>query len=269
MNKLELNLTKNFYTAKNVGKNITFQKILLVKNDASWNWEGVIHEQIVSSKPTEGEMLTGVINEYNSVQGDRTRKKNKLAQDIEILKKALQKEPKNPRYLFYLAQTYLIDGQLENAIFFFQKRVELSKTQKTCPEETFWSLYSIGCLQSDLKKESSVVIDSFLTAFAFDETRAEPLFRLAVEFQLMESYILGYLVIEKALKIPRPSAALQIQHAVYDYLLELKKAELAWLLGRAEESLEQYKKLLHLEKIPETTREMVQKNVDILSTVRI
>ncbi len=265
MGKIELNLTKDYYTTKTIGKNITFQKILLVKNEASWSWEGVIHEQIVSAKPTEGEMLLGIVNDYSSVEGARSRQKDKWARDIEVLKKALQKEPQNPRYLFYLAQTYLIDGQLENAISFYQKRVSLAQTKKTCPEEVFWSLYSIGCLQSDLKKPQDVVIDSFLAAFSFDETRAEPLFRLAVEFQQTESFILGYLVIEKALKIPRPNSASQIQHAVYDYLLELKKAELAWLLGRAEESFEQYKKLLYLEKIPEKTRQMIQKNVEILS----
>lgn len=267
MNKIELNLEKDYYTARMVGKNITFQRILLIKNDSSWKWEGALHELVSSSKPVEGALLEGVTNQYNAVEGHRSSKPDKWKRDIVLLEEELKKDPDNGRYQFYLAQSYLIDGQTEKALLEFQKRTEMRGNTLFATEEVFWSLYTIGCLQSDLKKPDDLVIDSFLRAFAFDETRAEPLFRLAVHFQLMGSPILSYLTIQRALKIPKPTAALQIQHAVYDYLLTLKRAEMAWLIGKAEESFDQYKKLLESPNLPQATRDMVLKNVETLSGI--
>lgn len=263
MNKIDLDLTKDYYTAKMIGKNITFQRILLVKNDESWKWHGVLHELISSSKLTDGAVLEGITGEYNAVLGFRSSQKDKWLKDVAILEEALEKEPENPRYRFYLAQTCLMTGDLEKAILNYQKRVDIPG--KTCPDEVFWSLYTIGCLQSDLKKPHDVVIDSFLKAFAFDEKRREPLYRLAVQFQLMDSAILGYLVAKRALQIPKPTHALQIQHAVYDYLLELKYAELAWQIGKTQESFEQYKKLSGRPKIPEKTQLIIEQNIESLS----
>lgn len=254
-------LDKDFYKVKTLGKNVSFERILLVKNDGHWSWKGVLHELITSSHPAQGELLEGVINEYNLLPGFRSSDPDKWRKDIIILHTALQKEPNNTRYVFYLAQTYAASGQFEQALEQYERRVSMEEEKKACPEEFFWSLYSIGCLQSDLKRPHQLVIDSLLKAFSFDKTRAEPLYRLAIQFQLMESYILGYVVLQWALKLPFPARALRIQHPVYDYLMSLKLAELSLKIGKQEEALTLYRALLHHPKVPLETKKTLESNI--------
>ncbi|MDP1608513.1 MAG: hypothetical protein Q8L98_04270 [Chlamydiales bacterium] len=255
---MSFNLNKDYYKAKMIGKNISFQRILLIKNDGHWSWKGVLHEFITSSHPVQGELLEGVINEHNLVAGFRSSDPDKWRKDITILHAALKKEPNNTRYVFYLAQTYAASGQLEQALEQYERRISMEEENKTCPEEFFWSLYSIGCLQSDLKRPHQVVIDSFLKAFFFDKTRAEPLYRLAIQFQIMESYILGYVVLQWALKLPFPEKAPRIQHSVYDYLMSLKLAELSLKIGKQEEGTSLYQALLHHPKVPLESKKNIE-----------
>lgn len=256
-------LDKDYYVATMIGKNITFQRILLVKNDPLWRWEGVLHESLSHPHRLEGAFLEGVINEYNHVPGARSSQPDKWANDIEVLEKALQREPKNTRYVFYLAQSYAVNGQWEKALEQYERRASMG--EQTSQEEMFWALYCIGCLQSDLNRPHEQVIDSLLKAFYYDPTRAESLYRLAVQFQLMESPILGYLVAKEAIKLPPPRKALKIQHAVYDYLLQIKLAELSCLIGNRDESLALYQALSLNPKVPLETQEIIQKNIQILS----
>ena len=255
-------LEKDYYTAKMIGKNITFQRILLVKNDPLWKWEGVLHESLSHPHFTDGSFLEGVINLYNHVPGNRSSQKDKWIKDIEILEKALLKEPENTRYVFYLAQTYAVNGDLEKALKHYLRRVEMG--EKNSKEEMFWALYCVGCLQSDLKMPHELVIDSLLKAFDYDGSRAESLYRLADELQRMESYILAYLIIQEATLLSFPKKALKVQHAIYDYLLQLKLAELSCLIGKREESLKHYVALSKNPKVPQDTQEIIQKNIQIL-----
>ncbi len=235
----------------------------MIKNDHLWKWEGVLHESLTHPNQVKGSILEGVINEYNHVPGARSSDPDKWRKDIQVLENALQKTPNNPRYVFYLAQSYAVLGEWEKALKQYQLRVTMG--EKPSREEMFWSLYSIGCLQSDLQKPQELVIDSFLAAFQYDPSRAEPLYRLAIQFQLMESYILGYLVAQEAFELPIPKQALKIQHAVYDYLLHLKLAELSFQIGNQKESLSHYQALAKNAKVPAMTQEIIQKNIKILS----
>ena len=263
MKKIAFKLDKDYYAAKMIGKNITFHRILMIKNDPLWKWEGVLHESLTHPNQVKGSILEGVINEYNHVPGARSSDPDKWRKDINILENALQKDPNNGRYAFYLAQSYAVLGEWEKALKQYQIRVAMG--EKASREEMFWSLYCIACLQSDLQKPHEFVIDSFLTAFHYDPSRAEPLYRLAVQFQLMESYILGYLVAKEAFELPMPKKALKIQHAIYDYLLHLKLAELSCQIGNREESLSHYQALANNPKTPAKIQEIIQTNIKILS----
>lgn len=259
-----MKLEKDYYFVKSIGKNITFQKILLAKNEPHWEWQGILHETLVSSKTVQGEMLEGIVNQYNVNPGSRSSDPKKWSKDIIVLEEELKRDPSQGRYLFYLAQTYAVSGQLDKALECYQRRVSLGQKIERDKEELFWSLYSIGCLQSDLHWPDDTVIDSFLNAFSFDSTRAEPLYRLATHFQRMESYILGYVVIQWAKEMPMPHGAQRMQHAVYQYLIALKFAELAASVGKREESLSAYTALLDNPHAPEEAKEIARKNIALL-----
>jgi glycosyltransferase involved in cell wall biosynthesis len=256
------NLSQDYYLLHHVGKNIDFLKIFLIKNDPYWRWEGEIHEFINNPTAIVGEVLEGAINEYNYVQGCRSNDPDTLNKDINILEKALQKDPSNNRNVFYLAQSYAKQGQLLPAIKQYEKRISLGKGNTyMSKEEVFWSFYNIGCLQHSLQFSSEIVIESLLKAFHFDETRAEPLYRLAMQFQLMDSFIMSYLLIKHALTLPVPTRYVRMQRLVYEYLLQLKLAECAYFIGKTEESISNYQQLLANKHVPEEIKEIIKENL--------
>ena len=255
-------LNKDYYLVHNVGKNIDFLKTILIKNDPHWRWEGVIHEFITNPAPILGEVLEGVINEYNYVEGTRSKDPDTPKKDIAVLEKAIEKEPLNSRYVFYLAQSYAREGRSLAAIAQYEKRIALGNGNTYMSrEEVFWSFYNIGCLQHSLQFPHETVIESLLKAFHFDETRAEPLYRLALQFQLMDSFIMSYLLVKQALALPKPTRYVRMQRLVYEYLLQLKLAECAYFIGNTEESLFNYHQLLLNSQVPEETKEIIKDNL--------
>ncbi|MBS0625536.1 MAG: glycosyltransferase [Verrucomicrobia bacterium] len=259
-------LDKDYYLARMVGKNVDFQRVLLIKNHSEWRWKGALHEFITNPLPIVGAFLPGVINEYNLVPGNRARDPEKNIKDTKILEEALKKNPDDARAAFYLAQTYAIGGQLGLALKQYEKRVEMGNGNNwMSKEEVFWSLFCIAQLQNELQFPAKTIIDSFLNAWQFDEERAEPLYRLSVYLQQIECHFLGYLLVKEALKIPVPKFYTRLQRPVYDYLLQLKLAEFAYLLGRSEEAQAEYGNLLKIPNLPEETREMAEKNYMLLN----
>ena len=259
-------LKRDYYLLQMVGKTVDFRRIFLIKNDPEWRWVGVLHEFVTNPNPVTGEVLSGIAGQYNHVAGHRSRDLEKSKKDLSILRAALIQDPQNSRYVFYLAQTLAASGQYFEALEQYQKRVSMGSGNSLMDkEEVFWSLYQMGCIESDLQMASEKVIDRFMKAIQFDETRAEPYYRLSVEFQLIDSHILGYLLIKEALTLPKPNFYIRLQRSVYDYLLQLKLAEFSYLIGNIEESRAAYRELLANAKAPEETKEMARKNLIGLS----
>jgi hypothetical protein len=117
---------------------------------------------------------------------------------VQILTDALEKEPNNERYMFYLAQSYASAGDAPNAITHYQKRASMGGW----PEEVFWSLFQVARQQEKLKIDPKVIEASYLKAFQSRPSRIEPLYYLMHNARVRGEYQKGYDLGRIAIKVP-------------------------------------------------------------------
>ncbi len=162
--------------------------------------------------------------------------------------KALEKEPDNTRYVYYLAVSYLNAGKWQQALDNFQKRIALGP-HLAGSGEIFNALYFSGCLQITLKMEPKKIIDSLSNAYLYDPSRAEPLYQLGSYLIEQQSYLLADLVLRKALTLPQPKEIFgshYILNWIYDWGVLHKFAECSFKMGQFGESKKALEKLIEM-----------------------
>jgi hypothetical protein len=149
--KSSLNMDQ--YLTPQYNDQIKFWLTRLLKASLPWRSVGVTHEYwdidrsklkdcAISYFDTRGKLNNLVINDQQD-GGSRT---DKFERDKRLLLEGFQ-DPLTPldlktRYLFYLGQTSLCLGELEEAIYWYKKRVDAGGWV----EEVFYSLLKIGQL---------------------------------------------------------------------------------------------------------------------------
>jgi glycosyltransferase involved in cell wall biosynthesis len=131
--------------------------------------------------------------------GDGGCKTNKFTRDIELLNAAIEKEPDNPRYHFYLAQSYKDLGQKDMAIKHYKRRVEIGGWI----EEVFMSLLELGHLYMK-KDDSANAISCWLEAYDRHPTRAESLAEICKHYRIIGHQRTAYMIWKTGSEIPYP-----------------------------------------------------------------
>ncbi len=245
-------------TQTNIG-----QRILLINNEIEWQWKGVLHESIVRPYVRSLEVLTNLTILATSDEGARAKDPKKHHKDAELLEQALQKEPMNSRYVFYLAQSYVNAHEYALALKNYEKRSTMGETGY----EVFWSLYSIGMLQQQLGMDLEMVLKSFQKAHEYRKDRAEPIYRLAKIHHQLKNDTLAYNLLKTALAFPLPLDTGYIEHWIYDFGLLLVLADCAQALGKYQEAEAAYQQLLLKNTLPSLAREEIKKSL-ILTSMR-
>jgi hypothetical protein len=78
----------------------------MVNNQLDGEWEGVLHEEIKVSSITSYVDLNEVIILATTTYGGRFQDPEKHVKYAQVVEKALESDPENARYVFYLAQSY-------------------------------------------------------------------------------------------------------------------------------------------------------------------
>jgi glycosyltransferase involved in cell wall biosynthesis len=249
-------LDKPFYVMPSMNGDTEHLRIQMVDNDPNWKWVGVLHESIVNTKEMGGEILRDAIIDCSAKDGFRFCDPQKFHKDARILEKALQDDPSNSRYVFYLAQSYLNAGQYFLALQNYMKRAGMSG--ESC--ETFFSQFCVGYLQDFLKMGDRLVIESYLKAIRMNAERAEPYERLGRYFYQKGWPLLGYLLAQRACFLPkRSSYSSYVLHSAYDFAVLLLKADCAKLIGKREEADRDYRCLLADGRLPSNIRQKIVK----------
>jgi glycosyltransferase involved in cell wall biosynthesis len=235
----------------------------LINNHLHWQWKGVLHEVISSDEAKSFEVLQGIRNICNThPEGASGRSKESKAikhlRDAATLEKALQEEPENSRYAFYLGISYAGAGQFEKAKKAFEKRLEMVSYDH---DEIYQTFYNLGLMQTKLG-ENEAAIRTFLSAHAFRPTRAEPLLRASILYSDMGNVLVAYLLAQYALAFPYPKDETCVEYVAYDYTIQVQHAYCALLLGKKEEAAAAYRKLLDNPNVPETFRPALQNNYE-------
>jgi glycosyltransferase involved in cell wall biosynthesis len=238
----------------------TFQRIHFVNNKLDWHWYGVLHEGIACSEAKTHEVLKKVQNLAVTGDGHRSQDPKKHQKDALTLENALKIEPNNSRYVFYLAQTYLNCKEYEDSIKTYEKRAIMGGAE----EEVFYSLYMVGKLKQFLAKPFDEITNSYTACFISRPTRAEPLYRLACLFIDRKEYIQAYAILKLAVDIPLPDDLLFVEESVYEYEAPFQLANCAAYIGKHEEAMKIYERLVSLETLPSQIQNNIKVNLKII-----
>ncbi len=155
-------------------------------------------------------------------------------------------EPLLSRYYFYLAQTFRDLNDTQQALHWYQKRVERGGSA----EETYMAQAEKARLTILAKAPHAVILAEHLKAFALRPTRAEALWQLAAYCRESQRYPLGYLFASLGKDMPMPDDMLFVRRDVHEWRLLDELAICAYWIGRYQESLEASQRLLAEARFP-------------------
>ncbi len=223
-------------------------RIALIQNSLDWEWRGAAY---ASSEAQNLELLNGVMNSCNIEVALRF-------DTLTALEKAVQKNPENDRYLFYLGQEYFALQQFQPARDCFEKRASMKSQNE---EETFLTLDYLGQIKEFLG-EPDLALCYYFQANAHRQTRAEPLLRCASMYRAQGNYLFGYLLTKYALSLPYPAQDTLVEEDIYDHKLLIEFANCSLLFGKFEEGLQACNQLLANPNLPKKYVENLISNRD-------
>jgi tetratricopeptide (TPR) repeat protein len=183
-----------------------YQNMRIVKNDGLYSYVGVTHEYINTPKnckrysiPKEHLFIIDI--------GDGGSKSNKYERDINLLTKAIEEDPKNDRYHFYLANSYNDSGQYEKAIEYYKKRITLGGWE----QEIWYSYYKIGNCYKNMDKMSDAIC-AWMEGYDFFPYRLEGLYEILKHYRYISKHKLAKIFYELCKNI------LHLNRNIDDYL---------------------------------------------------
>ena len=175
-----------------------------------------------------GAWYRGVTHEYLDVPAGETaplagawyldhasgaNRPEKSARDIALLAVALEREPENARYWFYLGQSYRDAGRLAEAAEAYARRAGMGGWG----EEAWEARLQLARCRRDLKEEGAFVAEA-LAAFDERPARAEPLHDLARHYRIKGQNELAVLFAERGLELAAPAGdTLFVEDWIYQY----------------------------------------------------
>jgi glycosyltransferase involved in cell wall biosynthesis len=160
------------------------------------------------------------------------KSKRRWKQDLVLLSKAWEENPKDPRTTFYLAQTYHCLNDVDNAWRFYQYRENLSGWD----EENFVTLFRLGRLATQVKQINNpygwaTAMDYFLKAFSLRPHRIEPLLCIADHYwpdNIQTCYLFSQFAYDKPYPV---NDSLFVNTEAYQYTRYELMSRCAWYMG--------------------------------------
>ena len=220
----------------------------------SWEFRGAVHEYAIC---LEGDPTVNLNGDYNFVfrsLGNRGKDPLKFQRDIDVLLAEYEKDPNDPRTVFYLAQSYRDLGDVDSAIRWYQQRVGM----QGWVEENYIAALELGKLLSTQNDDSSKVVKSFENAWRIRPSRSEALVELAKHHRDNKNWFDGYLAASRACEIPFPEEdRLFVDASAYHWRALDEFAIAAGQLGLHDEAIVACSRLLESPVLPFQQRERV------------
>lgn len=237
----------------------------IFKTGIGWCYEGVLHEYAHCPNKPDLQLAKldhpGYHIEARTEGGARNKgitPQEKYAKDAVVLEKALEKEPMNSRYQFYLAQSYFDSQQWDKSFEAYEKRAKMGGWE----EEVYYSLFRMALIGMMQQKPWDTVLNLFLAAYNYRPCRAEPLYHIARIYRLNGYPRIGYIYAKAGLNIAPPKHdILFISQDTYDWQLLDELASTAYYVHAFDEGLAASKRLLAEGKVPPSEIQRIQANV--------
>jgi len=208
-------------SVKQVNGNLDYYNVRLMRLADEWWCEGCTHEHWTGGGVTS-ELPQGVA--WIEDRDDGGCKADKLERDKGLLLAGLAKQPECVRYMFYLAQTYRCLGEDEQAIIWYQRRIEAGGWV----EEIWYSLLMMAHIKLKSKDtfEAERLVDKGL---ALQGDRIEGVLSLISHFREASQHFKAwhYLKVAEGMKMPS-DARLFLERDAYGHKLDYERSILHW-----------------------------------------
>jgi len=197
----------------------------LIRAHRGVRFVGVVHECL--DRVSDYCVPTDVFFELHTTRYGYEKTKARWVRDCDLLLKEFERDPSDPRTVFYLAQTYACLSDLEHAAFYYEKRCALAGWD----EENFMARYRLAQIYQEQGKWDQA-LTSYLQAYTMRPTRIEPLIRIAQYYLKEHKYELCYLFVRRALDKQYPAHDyLFIEKDIYTYVRYDLLGQCAWYIG--------------------------------------
>lgn len=242
------------------GPGTTYWRRQLFRDGLRWHYVGVLHEYADCHDPFTEERLNGDYLIESRRLGGRNLNPQKYLHDAEVLLADVQRNPDNPRSVFYLAQSYFDANDMVEARRWYARRAEMAGFD----EEVYFSLNRVAECMARMDEPWPNVQDAYLRAWEYRPQRAEPLYHIAVHYRTDGRYQLGYLFAERAAQIPPPvHDLLFLNSELYAWRALDEQAVCASWIGKQPETFDICRRLLARDDIPDDDRARISANRDI------
>ncbi len=214
--------------------NLEYPNCRLVRMDYPWKCIGVTHEYW-DGVTTRLDKSVCWIDDQN----DGGCKSDKFERDARLLEEGLKENPKNERYMFYLAQTYHSLGRWKDSIAMYKKRFNAGGWD----EERWYSLFMIG--DAYLKLKEPLKFEMYMQkAMNFRPGRAEASYALTKYFREVGDHHKAWFYLLRGRSIPMSTDSLFIDKPVYTGKFDYEATILMYYIGKHEEGLRESMKYL-------------------------
>lgn len=245
---------------------LQYYRAQMVKSNQDWVYEGVLHEYLAYKGNPEGSFQDGNIIDSAVIASISPFKRassleEKYLNDSKVLHKALEKEPNNARYVFYLAQSYRDAGKSEESIYWYKKRVNLGGWQ----EEVYYSLYMIAKLNEKLGADSKSLVEMYTQAWEYRPFRLEACYHAMRHLRNIGHNYLAYTYGLAGSQNPGCKDILFIEQEVWQWRFIDEFSLAAFFSGYPQKSVELTQKLLASDTfkiVPQPDSDRIRKNMD-------
>lgn len=231
---------------------VSWPRVQVMRTALPWRYEDEIHEHAECDEPHTKGHLEGVLivsTTKGSSHEDSIAKYSAHAIKFEA---ALEKDPNNPRYAFYLAQSYRDSQQTDKAIAAYEHRVRMGGWA----EEVWYSLYQIGILH--LREDrSGMGLRALLDAYRMRPTRVEPLVAISQYYRTKNDNVMAHPYACAAKDSRKPDDRIFVDVATYSWRALDEYAITCFYVGKYRESQVANEQLL-LKAPPDQYQRIVQ-----------
>ena len=258
------NMTADGYTLFIKRGEFSWWRNQIFKLDLGWRYVGILHEYADATKKKDGLAFAKIDGNYHvnaRTEGNRNvgvSPIEKYTRDAEILEGALEDDPENSRYQFYLAQSYFDSQQWGKAKEAYKKRVEMEGWN----EEVFYSQYRVALCCGLEKEPFDTIVGEFIKAYNTRPIRAEPLVEISRMYRMNDMAAAAYPFAKVAAELPYPAQdILFISEDVYRFTALDELGAVAFYAGKAEDGYEACKKLVNENRVPDEHKDRVKENL--------
>ncbi len=255
--------TKDLYMINTFIGQMKYTRNTFFKVSKPFRWYGPIHEFIVCD---DKNITSGLAENIHvdvkmtgaSWQGDISTKYKSHAF---VLEKYIDNDRKDPRWIFYTAQSYhdsasVPDSREENeerlrrSLKYYRERV--SRTDGYA-EEIYYSQFRVGTIMRNLEEPWNLTHQELLKAYSIDPMRGESI-KIIIDYYLqIGEWHMAYLYTKFAKvnfhgKNPYPQRLLFVDEALYIWKFAEAHAAACFYTGRMDEAKATYQEMLHISK---------------------